>query len=317
MPWRPFFSALSPAGARARLSILIFHRVAERPDPLFPDRLDAERFDDVLQWVGRWFNVLALDVAVQRLVEQRLPPRAMAITFDDGYADNHDVALPVLRRHGMPATFFIATAFVDGGRMWNDTVVEAIRATPQTALDVASLDVDGLPTVLPLASVAERRRAIATTLAAVKYLPPARRLDVVDAFARLAGVRLPTDLMMSSAQVRALDAAGMQVGAHTHTHPILARLDDGAARDEIALSRDTLQALLQKPVTLFAYPNGKPGHDFTPANVEAVRALGFSAAVTTAPGAARTSTDPLQIPRFTPWDRTRWRYGARLVRNLF
>ena len=125
---------LSPGGAQARLSILIFHRVLPGPDPLQPDVPEAQRFEQILRWVARWFQVLPLDEAVARLAARTLPARAVAITFDDGYADNATVALPVLKRVGFPATFFIATSFLDGGRMWNDTVIESVarRLTPHT-----------------------------------------------------------------------------------------------------------------------------------------------------------------------------------------
>ena len=120
---RTLFSAISPAGERGRLSIPIFHRVLPQVDPLFPDEMDAARFDAVCGWLKSWFNVLPLDEAVRRLKNGTLPQRAMALTFDDGYADNHDVALPILKRHGLPCAFFIATGFLDGGRMWTPTYI--------------------------------------------------------------------------------------------------------------------------------------------------------------------------------------------------
>ena len=74
--YRTVFSALSPAGPDARLSVLIFHRVLPTPDPLFPDEPDATRFDAVCSWLARWFNVLPLDVAVHRLARRQLCRRA-------------------------------------------------------------------------------------------------------------------------------------------------------------------------------------------------------------------------------------------------
>jgi peptidoglycan/xylan/chitin deacetylase (PgdA/CDA1 family) len=110
----------------------------------------------------------------------------------------------------------------------------------------------------------------------------------------------------------------MQIGAHTVSHPILAKLDNRQAADEIARSRDGLQALLGERVSLFAYPNGKPGTDYLPhVHPGIVRELGFDAAVSTRWAAARRGDDVFQIPRFTPWDRSRGRFGLRLVRNLF
>jgi hypothetical protein len=123
---RPLFSWLSPAGPGARLSVLIFHRVLARPDPLFPGRGGRpSTFDAICRWLRHWFEVLPLDRAVQALRDGTLPARAAAITFDDGYADNHDLALPMLEAAGLSACFFIATGFLDGGRMWNDVLIEA------------------------------------------------------------------------------------------------------------------------------------------------------------------------------------------------
>lgn len=313
---RATLRVLSPAGASGRLTILIFHRVLAQPDPLFPDDPDVHRFDALCRWMSSWFRVIPLDVAAQHLVDGTLPARAACITFDDGYADNHDLALPILVRHGLTATFFIATGFLDGGRMWNDTVVEAVRGCLRDRLDITALGLPGAP-VLDLSSEAARRQALHDVLGRIKYLPLVRRQDRADAFAALTGVRLPEGLMMRRDQVRAMAAAGMQIGAHTVSHPILATLDDAAAANEVAKSRHELERIVQRDVRLFAYPNGKPGEDYLPRDVETVRRLGFLAAVSTSPGAASGRRPAMhELPRFTPWDRSRLRFGTRLVRNL-
>lgn len=314
--FRPVLNALSPAGGKAQLSILIFHRVLSEPDPLFPEVLDARRFDAVCRWLGRWFNVLALDDAVRRLHRRELPARALAITFDDGYADNHEVALPILVRHGLPATFFIATGFLDGGRMWNDSIIETLRLCRLATLDLGGLGVRGLG-VLDLAGGPERRRSIELTLDATKYLCAGERLALAERIARRARVRPAGRPMMTSAQVRGLRRAGMQIGAHTVSHPILARLPDDEALGEMVASKRTLEELVEEPVSLFAYPNGRPGTDFTDASVALVRRAGFAAAVSTAKGTANAATDVLRLPRFTPWDADRLRFGSRLAANLW
>lgn len=304
----------SPAGERARLSIFIFHRVHREIDPLFPRELDAQGFERVCGWIRRWFNVLPLDDAARRLREGMLPSRAAALTFDDGYADNHDVALPVLRRLRMPCTFFIATGFLDGGRMWNDTVIETYRRTRNVSLACGDL-VPALGDVV-CETVEQRSRAIEATINAVKYLEPSQRQRVVDELARRGGAQLPDDLMMTSEQVRGMRRAGMQIGAHTVNHPILARLDDAAALGEIRDSKCRLESLLDEPVAAFAYPNGKPGEDYLNRTVGLAREAGFETAVSTAWGAASRDTDPLQLPRFTPWDRTPLRFALRSLRNF-
>jgi len=303
---------LAPAGTKSRLTILIFHRVHAHADPLFPGELDAEAFDARMQWVKRWFNVLPLDEAVKRFRTGRLPERPLAITFDDGYADNARVAAPILLRVGLPATFFIATGFLDGGRMWNDTVIEAVRAASGPILDLGALDLGRYP----ITDSGSRREAIDRLITALKDLPSEDRLGKANRVAESAGARLPTNLMMSSEDVRRLHASGMTIGAHTVNHPVLTRIADDAARVEIDLGRKRLEGITGAPVRLFAYPHGKPEEDYGPRHVQLVRELGFDGAVTTAWGVARHGADPLQLPRFTPWDRQRWRYGIRLLKNL-
>lgn len=311
---RLLFSALSPAGAKARLTTLIFHRVLAKPDPLFPSEVDGNQFDEICAWLAAWFNVLPLDEAIQRLRRGDLPARALAITFDDGYADNHDLAMPILRKHGLTATFYVSTGFLDGGRMWNDSVIESLRHCAAPEVDLSGTPAAALGR-LPLANNEARRAAILRCLAAVKYLEPEERLAWVAAIAARAGTTLPDDLMMSSAQVRGLRDAGMQIGAHTVSHPILARLSRQAAEREIADSKHALEALLGERVSQFAYPNGKPGEDYSPESVELVKRLGFDAAVSTSWGVARMTVDPFQVPRFTPWDRSKFRFGGRLLLN--
>jgi peptidoglycan/xylan/chitin deacetylase (PgdA/CDA1 family) len=303
---------LSPGGLQGRLSILIFHRVLSQPDPLFPGEQDCRRFDEVLGWVARWFQVIPLDEAVSRLGAGTLPARAAAITFDDGYADNATHALPILQRHGMTATFFIATSFLDGGRMWNDSVIEAVRACNSQVLDLADR---GFGTY-ELDSFENRRKAIEALLGKIKYLEPAKREQAVACVQQSVGRVLPDDLMMTSKQVLQLRQAGMQIGAHTCFHPILASIADVDAKSEITRSKIALESLLQEPVTLFAYPNGKPGKDYLAKHAFMVKQAGFAAAVSTAPGVSSVATDPFQLPRFSPWDAKRLRYGLRLLSNL-
>jgi peptidoglycan/xylan/chitin deacetylase (PgdA/CDA1 family) len=303
---------LSPAGNRALLSILIFHRVLPQVDALFPQEQDARRFTEVLSWVGRWFQVMPLEDAMIRLGNGSLPARAAAITFDDGYADNATQALPILQRHGMVATFFVATGFLDGGRMWNDSIIEAVRLHRSKILDLRDMGLG----VHPVESNDQRRRAILSLLEQIKYLEPGHRREAVVFVKETAGVALPEDLMMSSKQVLQLHQAGMKIGAHTCTHPILARLSDAQALDEIRGGKMALESLLDGAVNLFAYPNGQPGKDYRAEHARMVKQAGFTGAVTTAPGAVARHSDVYQMPRFSPWDRSQVRYGVRMLSNL-
>ena len=295
------------------LSILIYHRVVPEPDPLAPDEVCESEFDSQLAALGRWFTVLPLKEAAARLRDGTLPVRAACITFDDGYADNAAVALPVLRRRGLPATFFLATGFLDGGRMWNDSVIETVRRARGDTLDARCVGLGEMAVSTPPL----RRRTIAALLAALKYLPQDERQKRVDELAAEASASLPDDMMMTTGQVRELQAGGMEIGAHTLTHPILAKLDPERARNEIRESKRRLEAITGKPVTLFAYPNGKPGQDYRSEHVRMVSELGFDAAVSTAWGVAHRASDRFQLPRFTPWDKRPAKFVLRLLRNTF
>jgi len=127
---------------------------------------------------------------------------------------------------------------------------------------------------------------------------------------------LPDNLMMTTQQVVEMRRAGMLIGAHTISHPILARLEPFDVREEIAGSKQFLESILEEEVNLFAYPNGRPDLDFQTKDAAIVKELGFKAAVTTAWGVARADSDLMQLPRFTPWDKTRLFFGARLIKNI-
>jgi peptidoglycan/xylan/chitin deacetylase (PgdA/CDA1 family) len=308
-------SLASPGGAQGKLSTLIFHRVLDKPDELFPEEIDALQFNAVCSWLREWFTVLPLVNAVERLFRRELPPRSLAVTFDDGYADNESIAAPILARHGLTATFFVASDFLDGGCMWNDGVIHAVRRCGLGTLDVRGL-VEGVDR-FDLHDAISRRVAVDVLIKHLKYLEPSARQAAVRALAERAQVTLPTDLMMTSTQLRALRKRGFDIGAHTASHPILAKLTAAKAQWNIETGRDRLQTILGERVALFAYPNGKPNIDFTADSVRLVRDAGFDAAVSTAWGVSTSASDRFQLPRFTPWDRHKLRFGGRLAANCF
>lgn len=310
-PGKILLQLMSPGGGHG-LSILIFHRVLASKDPLFPAEVDSVEFDRQIGMLASLFNVIPLIDAVRARQAGTLPPRAACITFDDGYADNAEVALPILQEHGVSATFFVATGFLNGGRMWNDSVIEAVRRAPPGTLDATLLGLG----VHSLDSVAQRQQAIASLIGQLKYLALEERLQKVAQLVALVGVALPDDLMMTSAQVVKLRRAGMDIGAHTVNHPILATLSPDAARTEIADGRQALEQIIGEPVRLFAYPNGKPGADYFAEHVELVREMGFEGAVSTSWGANTNRHAVHELPRFSPWDRQRLRFVLRMARNL-
>ena len=304
---------LSPAGVHGKLSILIYHRVLPEQDPLFPNEVTRATFEAQMASLKEVFNVLPLADAIERLKAGTLPARAVCITFDDGYADNVTVALPVLQRHGLLATFFIATDYLDGGCMFNDTVVEAIRHAACNRLDLSELGLG----VHDLSSDTTKRQSIEKILPVIKYLPVGEREGKAKRISELAkSSSLPNDLMMTTEQLRFLHQSGMEIGGHTASHPILARLCVEAVKQEILSGKHFLEETLDTPVRLFAYPNGKLGDDFLCGQADAVRELGFIAAVSTQQGVATRFSDAFLLPRFTPWRNNAKFFIPELLSNL-
>jgi peptidoglycan/xylan/chitin deacetylase (PgdA/CDA1 family) len=153
-------------------------------------------------------------------------------------------------------------------------------------------------------------------LAMVKHLPPGQRSARVEAIVDAAQADAPRGLMMNQTQLRSLAAAGMTLGGHTRRHPILRSLSDDEARVEIEGGRNDLANIIGCAPSLFAYPNGRLGHDYEVRHVALVRDAGFEFAFTTSAGGSGRRTDPYQLRRFTPWDRSRARFSARALRNL-
>ena len=230
-----------------------------------------------MAFVRRAYTVLPLGELVERVGRgATLPPRALAITFDDGYADNHRLALPVLRGLGLTATVFVATGSLDGGPpLW----MSAVRAVVGTGRHSAARALTR--ELVPLAGPARAERIAAAAAAAG-----------VDPGRALAGA------MLTWAQVRELAAAGWTIGAHTVSHPNVALAAPAEAEAEIAGSRDAIAAVVGGPVAHFAYPNAGGAHRyFDDATAALLRRLGFRAALTSRPGALGAGSDPYALPR--------------------
>jgi len=296
--------------SRRRLSILIYHRILAQPDPLRPGEPTAAQFDWQMRLLRKYFSPLPLAEAARRLRERSLPDRAVCVTFDDGYADNEQFALPILSKYRVPATVFVSTGFLNGGRMFNDTVIESIRYCKKPLLDLEDLGLG----CFRLDSLGDRLNAISRILVTLKYRQTTER-DALVAEIEQRSADLPADLMLSDQQVRKLASGGVDIGAHTVHPPILASLDDAIAREEILHSKSHLEKLLQREVVAFAYPNGRPGVDYTDTHRNMVTSLGFATAVATHWGVATTRSDPHQLPRFTPWDRQPTRFALRMLLN--
>jgi len=288
-----------PARAAAgRLTVVTLHRVlpeaARAAYPLPQLAVTVEELEWLLGWLSRHYTCAPLTEAWSRLAAGERPARPLlAITLDDGQRDNYDHARPALERAGLRATFFVAVEAVErGGALWHDRLAFAAArlwgADPAAAARLLGEGAAPGGAAAPLAAAA---RAVARA----KALPEAARAALVEAVEAAAGggARPAWDGVMGWAELRALVAAGHEVGSHTLTHPLLPGLDEARLAREVAGSRARLEHALGVPCRAFCYPNG----DCDARVVEAVRRAGYRVAVVTAWGPNRPGADPLRLTR--------------------
>jgi peptidoglycan/xylan/chitin deacetylase (PgdA/CDA1 family) len=218
------------------------------------------------------------DVAELARRAKGLAGQAACLTFDDGYADNYEVGVSLARRHGVRATFFIATGFIETGTIpWWDRISYALKRTSRTQLRVRAVAGRGPCTI----DVADRNAAVDAAKELCRRLPPAEQPAFVDAVEEAAGVAASdgglAGLFMSWDQIRELRRLGHAVGAHTHTHPKLSALDPGEQRRELERSKRELEERLGEPVDLLAYPYGTRDA-FGEATQQIAAGCGFAAA---------------------------------------
>jgi peptidoglycan/xylan/chitin deacetylase (PgdA/CDA1 family) len=250
----PAFTALAYALRRRGITVLTFHRVLHDKDPLRPSEPDGPEFERQMRWLAQAFDVIPLQQAADALVEGRVPSRAACITFDDGYADNLTVAAPILERLGLPATIFVVSGVLTEGAMWNDRIIEAVRAAKGRTLDLASLALGRHP----IGTTQERAAAIGELLRRCKARMPEERNRIVEALEAETGVRTMRD-MLTAVEVGELARRGFEIGAHTCTHPILASVDPARARAEIVESKRLLEAVVGAPGARLRVPERPPG----------------------------------------------------------
>lgn len=283
-------------GAR-QFRILVYHRVSDAVDPYAPG-VTRVLFERQIDYLRRHYRILSLTALVDASERREVPPRAIAITFDDGYEDVYLHALPVLERHGVPFTIFLTTDLIDRDLpMWNDCIGMAIRDTRRSALD-------GIPGCepLPLGSPAERWQALERTLAIGKRLPARERDELTSNIVGQLGVSLAGGPhLLRWQQVEAMQQKGVDFGAHTVHHQVLTAVTTNTAWDEISESKRVIEDRLQVPVLHFAYPNGTV-RDFDEETKALVKKAGFLSAVSMIFGINTGRSDRYELRRQWPWD---------------
>ncbi len=259
--------------------------------------LCVEALAEMLEYLGRVFDVRSLQECVEAL-ERRTSLRRplLALTFDDGYADNLYHLLPVLKAHGTPATIFVTAGLIDSKqRLWPSEVRRCLAQT-----QAAELRVSFLPEPMAIGG-AEDRVALAAKVVSLMKRAPIRQAEAV------AELRQALDVAEEPAgeEERLLTQEELQelardplitIGGHTMLHPVLSSLPHKEACQEIEQGRQRLTEMTGERPTLFAYPNGQPG-DYTGEIVQFLRDTGWQAAVTTQAGVATAASDVMQLPR--------------------
>ncbi|MCV7428045.1 polysaccharide deacetylase family protein [Mycobacterium montefiorense] len=306
--------ALTRRRHRDRLAIVMFHGVEDEPlSPACWHVLDSATYRRRLEYIRKHFNVLALADALERLAAGTLPPRAMAITFDDGTRNLATHAAPVLRELGLPAAVFLATGPMDSDEtLWPDRLWLAIARTKATEADLAAL---GLGT-RSLVGNANRGKVYAAAVQRCKDLPDAQRIAVLDKILDALGHRDGDGgpfRMLSWDEAREMVADGL-VTLHPHsvTHPILARCGDDKVEQEITDSCITLERETGSTPTIFAYPNGRP-QDFDGRTQNVLHERGVRWALSTTPGFADRHSDPMALPRLALGSNSSFDYFRLLV----
>ena len=285
--------------APGRALILMYHRISDEPDYLGL-AVSPAVFAQHLQVLRRRARVVPLAALVARLGNSApLATDEVAITFDDGYRDNLDCALPLLSAHGMPATVFVSIGFIDGSsRPMGERLREVCevlwrRRTPPDAWAGAAPVDERVRRVLAASGSLHR---VAILRQALKELPRDGERVVVG-LETLAGEGRRRDrVMLDWDGVRALAAAGIEIGSHAVTHGVLARMPPAQAADEIGTSKRRLEGEIGRPVVGFAFPNGRRG-DFRPEHMEALRRAGYLYACTAETGSNLAGCDAYQLRR--------------------
>jgi peptidoglycan/xylan/chitin deacetylase (PgdA/CDA1 family) len=290
------------------LLALTYHRVL----PSIVEAIDREvaidvaTFERQLAFLHEHFDFIGMDDVLAAIGGAKLPPAPVLITFDDGYRDNHDVVLPILRNHGARAVFFVATDYIERRKLfWWDHILWTVNASTHKLLELTYPS----PQALPLGpGPRERAKTIQVLLHVIKThfgLDVPRFLDHLDEMAgTLLSSALERDLaethVMNWDHVRALQRAGMDVQSHTHTHRILDTLAPKDIAWELRESRERLRDQLGVAPVAVSYPVGR-ATAYTDAIRAAVRDAGYRAAFSNRAGVnVRTSIDPLDLRRISP-----------------
>jgi peptidoglycan/xylan/chitin deacetylase (PgdA/CDA1 family) len=285
------------------VAVLMYHSVLKRPE-MVNDTLggivhSTEVFRGQMEMLAKEFHAATLD-DVLRFVrgEKPLPKRSVVVTFDDGYVDNLEIAVPILNQVGVPATFYVTVDCVERDILpWPSRLRYAFRKTGIAGWQSA------LGKVWPLDTAEARETAYLFACDCCCKLAGNEQEQFVENVENALTARAPrnTDArMMNWEQVRAVVKSGHIVGSHTMTHPNMAQVNAEAARNELHESKRQLESQLGVKVPHFSYPCPALTPHWNQRTLEECRRAGYETAVTTDGGLARAKDDPLRLKRIRP-----------------
>jgi peptidoglycan/xylan/chitin deacetylase (PgdA/CDA1 family) len=285
------------------LTVLTYHRVGRPEGHRFDSGVidvSPETFEHQLAIVARYFQAVTTRELRDYFRGAPLPRNPALITFDDGYRDNFEIALPLLLKHGLRATFFVASSFIEERRLfWWDRIAFVVKSSKRERLALT------YPYPIEL-RLEDRAEAQAQLLALVKSH---RRLDLprfLDELDRAAGVAFSQEQerqmadreLMTWTEVRALRLADMDVQSHTRHHRVLQTLAPEELDEELGGGRADVESALDANVAAVSYPVGGPIADH-PEIRQSVERAGFELGFSNATGVSLLgpSLDPLDICR--------------------
>ncbi|WP_150913211.1 polysaccharide deacetylase family protein [Marinobacter halotolerans] len=278
--------------ARRHPRILMYHRISQNPAD---GAICVDNFRQQMQTIKRELNPISLDELISAHQQDAVPDNAVVITFDDGYADFYEHAFPVLKKEGLPSTLFVTTGFVNGQLwLWPDRL--------RYCVDQTTCDHISVPEINKTISISGSRHEAWNTLADhCLELPDQEKNNFIQRVADQLQVALPASAPgryqgLNWDQVREVSRAGIEIGSHSVSHPILTSLDPTELENELVMSRETIEREIGQRVKAFCYPNGQP-IDFNERVKSAVRAAGYEYALAAFPG-RETLKDPWAIHRY-------------------
>ncbi|RCW72192.1 polysaccharide deacetylase [Marinobacter nauticus] len=257
--------------------ILMYHRFSKEPKPGY---VDAKAFEWQVRHIAQHYNATTVSGLAEEIFSRGVASKnSIAITVDDGYRDFYNVAWPILKKYGVPATFYVTTGFVSGDLwLWPDQLRYLLERSPSTpgTYDLGLLKVQ--TPILEADFESEYWRINQLMLRAEN----SAKLDCLRAMENAWSIMLPLRPpkefeAVTWQELQEMQQSGVEVGGHTVTHPSLARVSLMEAESEIVGSSEDLEKHLGKGIRSFCYPNGTPD-DFVGEQVEAVKKAGFMCA---------------------------------------